>query len=174
MNRRGGFTLIELVVTTLLIGIIGGLLLTPLFKSVDTSLAMIANAAVRDEIDGALFRISRELRCAKAVITPPVGSVGTGLTFTKSIGCATGVDPSLTVTFSQDPLTGALIRTTAIGTVPFTPPLLQVTVSHPAGGASQQVIAVSVTYEVNGRTVTETIRVTPLPPLIATFSEPVR
>lgn len=78
-----GFTVLEIIVVSLLIGIIGATSLNGLGSGVQGFIAAKERKALYDDGMLALERMIREIRAASLIITPAQGNSGSSLNFTK-------------------------------------------------------------------------------------------
>lgn len=113
-RRNGGYTLIELVMVIVILGIIGAVSSHRLVDALDIFMASSEEAELAMETGAALERIARELAHAapltpgdEAVVSPARGATADSLVFTRPSAdagrCAACVDHSTTVTFAFDP-----------------------------------------------------------------------
>jgi prepilin-type N-terminal cleavage/methylation domain-containing protein len=96
-SRQKGFTLIEVVMVIVLLGIIGLITFQVLFSGVETFAKARARKDLYDQARLALERMVREIRDADQIVSPTPGSSGSSINFTKVH--TSPADSSTTITF---------------------------------------------------------------------------
>jgi len=108
MQRQHGFTLIELVISIVLVGILSAFGVSMIYNNMTTVLAVESGQATLDQARAAVARASRELREVKFStsgtysITSTLAAGSTSVTFVRTIS---GSDVSVTLAKSGSDLT---------------------------------------------------------------------
>jgi prepilin-type N-terminal cleavage/methylation domain-containing protein len=142
MNRRAGFTLIEMIVAITVLAIMGGVAIEGGLRVTDLNRAATITAHRAMDVDAALVRIARDIENASA-ITPAPGRLAITRTGASLADCASCVDRSADVVYVLDRAAGRLSRSTVVGAHPLLDDVADFSVTLAGPGAGVYTVVVT-------------------------------
>jgi prepilin-type N-terminal cleavage/methylation domain-containing protein len=115
LSNRNGFTLVEIIMVIVLLGIMGVITFQVVFSGVETFVRARDRKELYDQGRLALERMIREVRAASQIAYPAAGSSGTYLNFTRATyayAAGAPLDTSLNITYQ---LNGTMLERVGSG-----------------------------------------------------------